>query len=224
MNIKINQRGGFGDIFFTQKIGKRLIELGHTVYWPIVEEYEKYVNEYMVGDINWCEPAISDFVVLDIGNASWLVGWENKTDIYDKVMESKYVYANKHFDIGDWIDWPEYLQIKRNYVKEEKLCSMLIKNREFAVVNRHFATEHIPLDMKISSDLPEIEIQKIPGFTLFDWCGILERATEIRIPDSSFPYLVEILNTTDKLFMYKRNQEPCIRTKPIWKKNWRFME
>ena len=226
MNIKINQRGGFGDIFFTIKIGQRLVEMGHNVYWPVVPEYAAYIAEYVISDIKWVE-APNDATLLDIGRASWLVNWENKDDIYDKVMESKYIYADRLFPgIGSYDDWCQYLKINRNFEKEAELKDKILKdiNEPFALVNRHFATEHIKLDMPIRSDLREVEINKVPGFTLFDWCGIIELAEEIRIPDSSFPYIVEILNTTDKIYMYKRNEEPYVRTKPIWKKKWRFME
>lgn len=225
MNIKIIQPAGFGDIFFTVKIGKRLIELGHTVYWPTIEEYS-YAKDYMVGDINWCEPPNDDFVILDLGQASHLMMYDDPNDVFEKVMDAKYEYANMLYEIGDSSDWQDYLQIKRNYEKEEELCEIVLKDipTEFVIANRFFATEVIPLDIIIESDLPMVDIRKIDGFTLFDWCGVFEKATEIRIPDSSFPYLVEILDTTDNLYLYNRNTEPHIRTKKIWKKNWRFVE
>jgi hypothetical protein len=225
MNIRIDQSAGFGDIFFCQKIGRRLIELGHTVYWPIFHGYS-YVSQY-IPEFRWCEPPANEgFENLNLGQASILIGWDDPSDIDDKVMESKYDYANTLYDIGDYSDWPDYLKINRYHDKEKLLSDKVLKNvpDEFCVINRHFATECLFLEEEIKSDLPIVEINKLPGFTLFDWCGVLEKATEIRIPDSSFPYLVEMLDTTDDLYMYNRTGEPYIRTKKIWKKKWRFMD
>jgi hypothetical protein len=69
-----------------------------------------------------------------------------------------------------------------------------------------------------------IEVIKMPQYTLFDWCGMIEKATEIRLPDSSMPYIVEILKTTPYLYLYNRDGERSIRTKKLWHKKWRFVE
>ena len=163
MNIRINQSAGFGDIFFCQKIGKRLIELGHTVYWPIYEPYG-YVSQY-IPEINWCEPPLdSNYESLDLGQASVWLGYSNRADIDDKVMESKYAYANQKYDIGDYIDWPDYFKFQRYVDKEKILADKILKNvpDKFCLINKHFATESLYLEEEIKSDLPMVEIRYSP--------------------------------------------------------------
>lgn len=224
MNIRIIQSAGFGDIFFCQKIGKRLIELGYTVYWPIYEPYG-YVKDY-IPDFHWCEPPNDNYVDLDLGQASHLMNWEDPEDMNEKVMESKYLWANKHYDIGDYSNWNDYFRFNRFHEKEEMVCEKVLKDipEKFCLINRFFATECIYLETEIKSDLPMVEIRKLSGFSIFDWSKVIEKASEIRIPDSSFPYIVEVLNTTENLYLYNRSTEPHLRTKNIWTKNWEFVE
>jgi hypothetical protein len=224
MEITIRQSAGFGDIFFCQKIGKRLVELGHKVYWPIIPEYQ-YAEKYMNADFVWSEPG-HPTTELPLEIATHNLIWRSAEEALDNIMQAKYKLANTTFDIGGWNDWQNYLKIKRDKEREIDLFDLLSidTGEPYCVTCRHFATNYLNLNIPINSDIHEIEIRKIPGFTLFDWCGILEEASEIRIPDSSFPYLIEILDTTDRLFMYNRNGEPHIRTKPIWRKKWTFVE
>lgn len=232
MEVLIDQQAGFGDIFFCQKIATKLIEQGHTVYWRVIEEYQ-YIEEYIQNGVIWRvdNDKISSIRPLVLDHSTRYFNYP-RGEIGFNVMQAKYRYANDQFGIGGFEDWQDYLKIKRNYEREAALEEHIRLHsypKEFSVVCHHFATDYLGLEYcrggrPISSNLPEIEITKIKGFYIFDWCGIIEKASEIRIPDSSFPYLVEILNTTNNLYMYSRNGEGEIKTKPIWKKNWEFID
>jgi hypothetical protein len=227
MDITIRQKAGFGDIFYCQKIAVKLIAMGHVVYWPVIPEYQ-YVEQHITNGIIWHEADHPTFE-LDLENATSHVDWKHAKGYPDNLMQSKYSYANQHFYIGGNKNWNKYFKIDvRHNEKEQALCDLLIKPEHangFCLCNRHFATECYSLrKLEITSKLPMIEIVKIPNFQLFDWCRMIELAKEIRIPDSSFPYIVEILETTGKLYMYNRDTETHIRTKDVWHKKWKFVE
>ena len=227
MEVLIDQQAGFGDIFFCQKIATKLIEQGHTVYWRVIEEYQ-YIEEYIQNGVIWRvdNDKISSIRPLVLDHSTRYFNYP-RGEIGFNVMQAKYRYANDQFGIGGFEDWQDYLKIKRNYEREAALEKRIKLNKlpkEFCVICNYFATDYQILDRHIFSGLPTVEIQKYKGVHLFDWCGVFEKAMEIRIPDSSFPYLVEILDTTNLLYMYSRNSEGGIKTKPIWKKNWKFID
>lgn len=232
MDVLIDQQAGFGDIFFCQKIATKLIEQGHTVYWRVIPEYQ-YIEEYIKNGVIWRVPdsKLSSARPLILDHSTKYFNYP-RGEVSFNVMQAKYRYANQQFGVGGFEDWQGYLKIERNYERERELenhIGLRSYSKEFSVVSHHFATDYRGLEYcgggrPISSNFPEIEIIKIKGHRLFDWCGIIEKATEIRIPDSSFPYLVEILNTTSNLYMYSRSSEHGVKTKPIWKKRWNFVD
>lgn len=227
MEITIRQPAGLGDIFFCQKIAVKLIQHRHTVYWPVIPEYQ-YIEQHIRNGIIWREPPHKTFE-LDLGNATRLVDWTNRGDWRQNLMEAKYMYANQHFKVGGNKTWWQYFKIDyRDYDAEKALCDMLITEEHkdgFCLFNQHFATQCYKIrKLKFESDLPMIEVEKYPEFNLFAWCGMVEKAKEIRIPDSSLPYIVEILRTTDRLYLYNRDGERNIRTKKLWHKPWTFVE
>ncbi|MFQ5834311.1 MAG: hypothetical protein ACE5HR_00095 [bacterium] len=229
MEVMINQSAGLGDIFFCQKIAMKLMELGYEVYWPVIEEY-RYISNYIHNGVIWrmSEKKRNEIYKLDLSHSTNYFRFKHNQQLNDNIMQAKYKYANSQFSfaIGGWEDWQDYLKITRNSEEEKELEDIILNGvpDKFALVCNHFATNYLTLNKSIESDLPTVEIIKIPNVPIFSWCGIIEKASEIRIPDSSFPYLVEVLNTTDNLYLYNRNYESNIRTKPIWKKGWTFVE
>jgi hypothetical protein len=222
--VTIRQPAGFGDIFFCQKIAVRLMEMGHIVYWPVIPEYQ-YIEEYITNGIIWEEPSCPTFE-LNLGHSTNYITWTKGKTLYDNIMYAKYEYANQSFPIGDYKDWNKYFELNRFLDREKALEEFVLKGipDKFCLVNKHFATEYLRINHVIKSDLPEVELIKYIGHNLFSWCGVIEKATEIRIPDSSYPYIVEILNTTDNLYLYSRNKENSLRTKKVWTKGWKFIE
>ncbi len=234
MEILIDQSAGFGDIFFCQKIAIKLMEFGHTVYWKVFNEYQ-YIEEYIRNGIIWQvdDNKISKIRTLNLDHCTRYFTFSSGEELGHSVMQTKYRYANDQFSVGGWEDWQNYFKIIRDYEREKVLENIVLEGvpNEFSLICNHFATDYQILaylggGSPIISEVkyPIVEIIKIPGMRLFDWCGVFEKASEIRIPDSSFPYLVEILKTTDDIHMYSRNHEGSIRTKPIWKRNWHFID
>ena len=233
MDILIEQDAGFGDIFFCQKIAVKLMEQGHTVYWPVYKEYE-YIKDYIHNGVIWNVPEEkrSKIRSLNINQSTNYFKFAHGKELGFNVMQTKYRYADNQFKTGGWEDWQDYFKINRNYKRERILENKVLEGvpEKFSLVCNHFATDYQLLAHRgagkaiTKAQYPIVEITKLPNTHLFDWCGIIQKASEIRIPDSSFPYLVEILKTTDNIHMYARSHEGQVKTKPIWKKEWNFVE
>jgi hypothetical protein len=217
--VLINQRAGFGDIIFCQKIARKLIEKGYDVIWPVVPLYA-YLSEY-IPDINFatydanmqfkaeidqCDNIIQNgkinefekCYVVDVAHSNTGIGWGG--------MTSKYTACNLDFK-----DWDQYVPIKRNREREQKLLDYLnIKpGDKFALVNRSFGTpgQSSPVwvnqRVKPTTDIPIIEIKQLGFDRIFDWMGAFELATEIHTVETSFSYILH-LQKIDNVTLYPR--------------------
>ena len=204
MDIVINQPAGLGDIFFCQKIAAKLINKGHNVIWPVISNFI-WIKDYIDNDICFVEKEESEKykhaeVTVDLQSADKLFPNES-------VMISKYKYVNQ-----DYRDWVDFFNFNRNKEKERELYYDFLNlkdGEQYAIKNFYFASppnEQICLNAKNSNigDLREICMSNIPDFTLIDWCGVIERAAEIHTVETSLNYIIEKINTTDKLYMYSK--------------------
>jgi hypothetical protein len=103
-----------------------------------------------------------------------------------------------------WNSW----YYERNHSREQKLIEELVLPSKFALV--HDTSSVGKFDLNIETNLPIIKVSRLKSeITMFDWIGVIERATEIHCVDSSFIHLVNsIQNTTDLLYyhMAKKNK------------------
>jgi hypothetical protein len=92
-------------------------------------------------------------------------------------MEAKYMLLEADPEL-----W-RTLSFTRNKEKEEKLKQYLNINPEdkFIFINNNFAGPEYDykIDIEFQTDLKIIHQEYIDGFTLLDWCGVLEQAEEI---------------------------------------------
>ena len=80
-----------------------------------------------------------------------------------------------------------------------------MKDINFVFINNLYNTDI--RDSKFIShdqfDLPVVELQIIEGFTLFDWCKVLEKAKKIYTVNTSINYIIDVLNTScDEYVIY----------------------
>ena len=80
----------------------------------------------------------------------------------------------------------------------------------FALINNLYGTPPNVASKEVpSSDLPIVKMQMVDGFNLFDWCGIIEAASEIISVDTAINYLVDVLDTkAERLVMVSRHTPP----------------
>lgn len=207
----VYQPCGLGDILFLQKVAHHIKDNGYDVYWPVISEFN-WLNDY-IPDFN--------FIFEDqfIPHQGLIIS--DKTDFPNKELYSTKtqsiitenlfffqgflicdpIMSGKYDSIGlDWEDWRDYIKFNRNIEKENSLyydVLGLTDNEEYVFVNRNFCTRPNP---SIYYNIPVnenyygckvIEMNTIPGYSLFDWCKVLENCKEINMIATSFNFLLE---------------------------------
>ena len=234
----INQPAGIGDIFFLQKGIDSIISNGWNVVWPVNKHFS-YLNDYIKKDnltfynieddypfkedIDFKKNIPIEFIKND--NIVKYIPLDHAQHINGiSFMKAKYALLGISSE-----DWKNSFIFSRNENRENKLKQKynIEDGQDFIFVNNIFASppDTIIRDMEISSNMKVIYNNGEPCH-IFDYCWIIENAKELHLVESAFCYLVEKLNTTDKLFMYSRK----IHGRPqhqnfdyvshIYKKNW----
>lgn len=189
--------------------------MGYEIIWPIRDDilwlgdYIKCINfcsrddnfsgkEYYGQDAVIVTP---NFVYLGIMRSHlWGIG-------DDKIMSSKYSILNMNYS-----DWMSGFTFDRKLDKENDLYYNILKLKDdsnFVFINNLYNTDI--RDSKFIShnqfDLPVVELQIIDGFTLFDWCKVLEKAKKIYTVNTSINYIIEVLNIScDEYVIYAHDK------------------
>jgi hypothetical protein len=212
MNIKIIQPAGLGDILFCLKIGQTYVKMGHTVYWPVIPQYS-WIKDYLVYEgIHWKEPEI----------CHWYIDLQSGAKIFPNIpiMDAKYKMAGI-----DYSDWKNYLTFKRDAQKEKELYQTVVHSEPYCLICDSFASPPgmLKRDIPQKEKMSNIFITYSDRYTPFDWCKVIENAAELRLVDTCYTYLVEVLNTkAEKLFLYSRDGR--FYTDHLWKKNWNYIK
>ena len=200
----IRQPAGAGDIFFSQKIGYHFLNQGYRVIWPVIKEYS-YFKEYMK-DIEYpCREEDFDYkeIYLDSSknikyyNENILIPIESS--VGNKIMSSKYEM------IGiPYFDWKDFFNFERNHQKENELFNFLELNENIEynfILNVYGSPPNYLIDNRIkhkNDSIKTIYMNFIEGYTIFDWCKVIENASYLYLNDSSINYLIEKLNLKNK--------------------------
>ena len=215
--------------------------MGYHVVWPLKDEI-LWIKDY-IPDIEFCSREDEfpgkqhygqDFVILSpqfiylgLMNTHF---WQNNYGVEDQdtcmVMHSKYLMMQL-----DWTNWSEGFQFDRKIDKENDLYYNVLglkDDSEYIFVNRYANTENRRNDQLTfpEFDLPVIDLQILKGFSLFDWCKVIENAQEIHTVHTSMPYLIDRLNIkAKKYYMYQGIHQPNVEhipflnNTPVWVPN-----
>ena len=215
--------------------------MGYHVVWPLKDEI-LWIKDY-IPDIEFCSRQDEfpgkqhygqDFVILSpqfiylgLMNTHF---WQNDYGVEDQdtcmVMHSKYLMMQL-----DWTKWSEGFQFDRKIDKENDLYYNVLglkDESEYIFVNRYANTENRRNDQLTfpEFDLPVIDLQILKGFSLFDWCKVIENAQEIHTVHTSMPYLIDRLNIkAEKYYMYQGIHQPNVEhipflnNTPVWVPN-----
>ena len=203
---------GIGDIFFLQYIGRKYLELGYKVIWPIRSDIF-WIKDY-VPDITFCLPEDNfpgkeyygqdliiqspQFVYLGLKNAHM---WNDK---YNNIMKSKYSLLNL-----DWNCWNEGFIFNRNFDKENDLYYNVLglkDDTEYVFWNNMASVDTRTSDVidDLKFNYPKIILRYIDGYNLFDWCKVFENATEIHTVHTGIHYVIDKLNIKANVYnMYQ---------------------
>lgn len=136
------------------------------------------------------------------GNLGWMFGGDKEIN-FDEAF-----YKQAGIDFSE--RWKSFY-VNRNYEKEKTVLDYLNTPLEFALV--HNTASAGKVDIKPITNLPIIEMRYTPvEESIFDWMGVIERATEIHCINSSFIHLVDSMSPKAKLHFYNdRPQLPFSR-------------
>lgn len=217
MKLLINQPFGLGDVIFCMTLARNWIKEGHTITWPVFSQFVDQLNRAYpdVTFIDWQSIKVDynrkdehDWENYRVVPLRWNVQLMNVP--YKECMSSKYSLFGL-----DWNTWKEGARWERDEEKEMKLfggtrvyyltktdCSI----EPYRLINNTFGSDSklkisIP---NLSDDLPNIYMQNYDGYSLFDWALILERATEIHTVSTSIIYILEMLDISCPIHIYKR--------------------
>ena len=129
----------------------------------------------------------------------------------------------------DWTDWLEFFNFKRNEQKENELYYDVLglkDGEEYTFINKYYATppNHLTYNVYENPNEKNINLEMLEGFTIFDWCKVIENASKISIIDTSLNYIIEKLKLkTNDLTCYCRNGEFTYQQVSfLFKKNWKY--
>jgi hypothetical protein len=249
----IDQARGLGDIFFLQKAVYEISERMDNIIWPIHPKYN-YLHEYLItpktsyfsfplNEAEFSESVkIWHKVLYDnyksntfsstpvsggvIHYYPFRTSSFNSNDI--DIMYSKYKILNISFD-----DWQKYFQFKRKLDREDSLRKKygIERGEKFIFVNTmYFTSPYNTYKINLESEYKIIYNDGSPCH-IFDFCWLLENAQEIHTVETSMCYLVEVLNTTDKIYCYPRLRKGGEKMyqnfdyiNKIFKKNWNYIQ
>jgi hypothetical protein len=214
------QTFGIGDIIFCQTIANDFIKGGYKVLWPVEPQFVEGLNraypnvmfidrtKFNINYENKEFKEIDGMMMLPMRYSEHLMGKP-----YRYHMESKYSFLGK-----DWKTWKEGAMFERNKAKEKELFAYLEINESepFNLISTTFGSngQH-KIDVDIKNGYRTVRMSNEPGFSLFDWAGVIEKAAEIHAVSSASLYIFELLDLKCPIHLYCR--------KPI-ESNFDFVE
>lgn len=235
----IRQPAGLGDIFFCQKIAKKIIEdYDWDIIWPISDAF-KYLPNYMRDKrIDYCSVNSDfpnkeyftfrniqvvnndEFMYLPIQDASTILGKP------ERILHSKYELIGLKSN-----NWADHFTFERNVEREDNLYynKLNLKDgEEYVLINNTFAsppnTETVYIPLKDKRKV--VTMKFFPDDNIFDWCKVFEKAAAIHTVQTSINYLMEKLTlNTNELFIYQRpGWKNFDYIKDVFNQRWRYVQ
>jgi hypothetical protein len=231
--VVINQAASLGDILFIEPIYRHYHEQGYTVIAPVnddlywIREYIPYVIFRKKSQFKYSYETVEQpedgRLHLPLRFAHPLLrGYDlHYGDERENWMRDKYLYLG--LDENLW----RTMQFARNKEKEDLLFVKLGIEGEYNFVNEHFGGSFEKVPITINNDLPCVHLKKMDGFTLLDWLGVIEKATNIYTVETSIMWVIEALPMAAKEFNLYPRYPFLEHTKYITsylQKNWKQHE
>ena len=204
------QPHGLGDHIFCQSLIKQIADLD-SIVWPVLPQFIEGLKR-AYPDVFWVPTGIIDRSLEGMridrvvnGNRVIPIRYAdtiNRTP-YKDCMKAKYEMYGL-----DWNTWKDFT-FERTLDHETRLFYEVLKLKDgepFRLVNRRFTSnESKVVSIPNSKEIRNIEMSSIPGFSLFDWSMVIEKATEIHTVGTSINYIIELLELKAKeVVLYKR--------------------
>jgi hypothetical protein len=118
--------------------------------------------------------------------------------------------------------WDNF-HVERDRAREQSFVEKVAPKGAYAFLHEDPSRDYIIKRHLMNNALPVVEASATATATIFDYCGIIERAQEIHVIDSSFMFLVDCLsydNPAQKLYVHRYARPNAEWTLPVLKKNW----
>lgn len=238
MKIGIIQTRGLGDIVIAAPIAMYYIDRGCDVYWPIDSEFitsfqnsfpkikfipvEKsltgdstadYFYNFPLEELNKksCHSIIclySHLTGFDLGNAR----------LKESLSFDAYKYAVAKVPFREkWNFLPA-----RDLIREEQLFDLLKLNpsESYNLIQKEGSNFRANIEEHINhKDLRTISITPLTN-NIFDWIGVIEKASHLYLVDSVYSNIVEQLNIVGRKSLFLRSHSPMT---PVLKNDWSFI-
>lgn len=226
----VGQFRGLGDILFLIPLVRALMEEGNIVMWPIVSEYMSIAKHFpdipFVNKDKFPLLPYESRQIVDTIYGRWLP-YRFAIEIMGRgmkdCMRAKYELYGHNHEMWRSLVW------KRDWDAERRLERVLNLPSEYVLVNPYFgeASRCMQIRPDIKTNLPIITMKTIEGFSLIDWCGIIERASEIHTANTSLNYLIELMSIDAPVYVYQRGlwgETAFEHTRDLWRNEcWRFV-
>lgn len=229
-----------GDIFFCMKIAAVCAAQGHRVIFPVEDQFA-WIPENLNIPAGVEMPRLSetfDYKGLYEGvraqaeMASAQGDWrfhfqplENEHCIFLALDSSwrkspRDTMILKYLIAGiDYADWADFVSLRRNPEREAALLEHLGigEGRDFILINENCRTRQIHVPDRGDT----VRMGVVPGFTMFDWSAVAERAREIITVDTAFVLMLEVLKVGCPLQMISRYEPPDFQPiAPLLRLDW----
>jgi glycosyltransferase involved in cell wall biosynthesis len=201
----VNQFLSLGDILFLIPMIRELILEGNQVLWPIDERYLPIRKHFP--DIPFVPKADYNLPYEARGRVTTehgeLLPYRFASELQGLTLRDcmRAKYSLYHHDYRIW----RKLYWKRDYENEVRLITLLNLPEKFNLINQYYGhLGELTVQVNVQNDMPQVHMSNIPGYTLIDWLGVVERASEIHMANSSLNYLIELMDIDVPVYLYKR--------------------
>lgn len=208
----ILQPFGCGDVIFAMGVAENFREQGYKTLWPVKPWFVEGLNRaypnvtfvpddifepnlFLLKDVN---SFLGSMKIVPIRWSDAILGQPSKL-----WMRTKYDLYNL-----DYTKWKTHAYYKRYPEKEYAIMDdfNLQPGEKFNLIATTFRSNFggvVPIN--VNNGYRNIEMTVMPGYSLFDWSFLIERATTIHAVNSAIFYLIELLSCqAEEIHLYSR--------------------
>lgn len=197
------QQWGIGDIIFQITLVRKIARDGdYEVIWAVLPEHVEGLNRAYpdIAFLDYRDFPQSMFSIQEdktVGDIRYLpLRWADSLCRvpYKWCMKSKYMLYKL-----PWEMWKDDAKYERNLEWEKTLSEHLgIKEGEqYNLINHTYRADYKGhVGIAVENGFKNVHMNVLPGFSLFDWSYVIERAMTIHTVSTSIIYILELLKLT----------------------------